>query len=83
MPEPIDSSLLGTIAVAYRHFNDATTTEAEREQILRTLVDHGRSAEAEAASRAIHHRQAARDQQLTIAGLLAQMDPPSAKNGTT
>ncbi|HEY0966952.1 MAG TPA: hypothetical protein VGD88_06155 [Opitutaceae bacterium] len=66
MPNETNTALV----VAYRHFCDATTTDAEREAILRAMVEHFDGQEGETAAAILHHRDQARAQQMQLKGLL-------------
>lgn len=66
------------LRVAFRHFNDDTTTEEERDAILRAMTLRLPSPEAEAASRMLYHREHGRSEQMLIASLLAQ---PAQEDG--
>jgi len=65
-----EQNLRDALAVAYRHYDAPTTTDAERESILRSIAVTMPDAEAEAASRMLHHLSEARAHQLLLKGLL-------------
>lgn len=61
-----DDCLRAALALAFRHFDDESTTDAERDAVLRSLATHAASPEAEAASRALFHRESAKRAQLQL-----------------
>lgn len=71
-----DQAIATTLAVAWRHFDDATTTEAERDALLVTISHLTSGEQGEHAARMLHHRIEARRAQLLLTGLLTP--PPQA-----
>lgn len=63
-------SLLTALRVAFRHVDDAGTSDAEHEQILMALAEHAPDAEAETASRALFHLREQRRLQMTLRSIL-------------
>ena len=64
------SDLQLALRVAVRAMDADTTTEAERNAILSSVVEYATSpGESEAAARALHHREQARKQQLILTEL--------------
>jgi hypothetical protein len=82
MSEPVDDDLRRTVTIALRHFDVPSTTEQERDSVLRTAAKFLDSAVAERAARALHHREEARTQQLEMRALLDGIGrpPPAANN---
>ena len=59
------------LRIAYRcGFDNAQTTDAEREAILSAMIDHLPSPEADTAARILHHRREAESHQLQLKALL-------------
>jgi hypothetical protein len=58
------------VRVAFRHFDDAGTSDKERDAILRAMCNVLDGQEAEMASRVLHHRTEARALQLELAGIV-------------
>lgn len=58
------------LQVAYRHYQDADTSEAERDAILQAICEIHDGREAEAADRVLHHRREAAKQQLQLKALI-------------
>lgn len=85
-----DASQMRTaLRVAFRHYADTETTEAERDAILVVTMDHVGGAEGELASRMLHHRQQEAEHakaeaalQLDLA-LLFETQRPTNGNGSS
>ena len=58
------------LTVAFRHIDDPTTSETEREAILEAVVRCMRGEPAETASRVLHHLREAKSHQMTLRGIL-------------
>lgn len=58
------------LRVAYRHIDDPTTREPEREAILAAMAVYLPCAEADLAARQLYHLREQRRLQLTLRGLL-------------
>jgi hypothetical protein len=67
----VDNAVHRALAVAFRHYDDPTTSEEDRDAILAAVVQHFDGDEAETASRILHHREEARARQMQLRGLLA------------
>jgi hypothetical protein len=63
-------SLLTALRVAFRHVDDADTSDLEHEAILTAIAEHAPDAEAEMASRALFHLREQRRLQLTLRSIL-------------
>jgi hypothetical protein len=74
MHEPDISSAL---TVAWRHYEDPTTTERERDAILVAMCAHMPDPQARSAASMLHHRMEARTHQMTLDKLL-NVHPPVA-----
>lgn len=64
------SPLQIALALGFRHYDDTDTTESERDALLAAMVAEMPAAEAEAASRCLHHRKQARTLQMQLGALL-------------
>ena len=60
------SDLHTALAVAYRHFNDAGTTDRERDAILQATSEFIGGPDGERAARLLHHRTQAASLQLEL-----------------
>lgn len=70
----MDNAVHRALAVAFRHYDDPTTSDEDRDAILAAVVQHFDGDEAETASRILHHREEARARQLHLKGLLSGKD---------
>lgn len=61
--------LAAVIRLALRHYDEVTTTDAERDAILAVIASESDTSEGEAAARVLHHRQQARSAQMQLTQL--------------
>lgn len=74
----MDNATLTALAVAFRHYDEPTTTEQERDAILAAVEAHFNGEEGETAARILFHRHEARSRQLHLRGLLKETRTPFA-----
>lgn len=64
------SDLRTALSVAFRHIDDVSTTDGEREAVLAAIASHMASAEAELAAQQLFHLREQRRLQLTLRAIL-------------
>jgi hypothetical protein len=64
------SELHTALSVAYRHADESTTTEQEREAILAAIAVTFDTKEAEIAAQTLHHMREARRHQMMLKSIL-------------
>jgi len=66
----MSESLITALHIAFRAYDEPTTTETERDAILIAMSEHSPRPEAESAARILQHRREASKHQLQLKALL-------------